>query len=482
MTATDRRFLRVLVLVALGLLALHLVVDRLPVAWAFRFYPDSLVGPGGRLQPQEWLWGVFPITYLPNWLRWAAGAGVAVLVLWAALASDLGRLRTVRLAFPRRWWVQAVLAGLSLVLFYAGRVVHTRWGDAFLLVKGIADPGVRLTYNWQAPLDTYLHAQLFHLGARLWGWTDAMPAYWWLSSLAGAVAVWVMLRLAAGIGNTNLRAWAVFGLLATVGTVQLFFGYPENYTLISLLILIYFWLAWRFAQGRGSLWAPSLALALANGFHPSTLVLQPSLWVLAWWGTMRTKERRPQAILRTLPALVIPPLLVGAAVLALMTAGGHGLTTLLGPEAPGGGDHHWWVPLVAPGSKWEYYTVFSSGHLLDIVNQQMLSMPFTLPLLLLLVVFYRPRLPRDAYSACLVAATAAYVLLTWAWNPDYGGQRDWDLFAVAAWPATLLAAYWLERSLSREVLLRACLIVIPFQALHTAAWVFSNTRPWEWPV
>ena len=186
------------------------------------------------------------------------------------------------MAFLTRVGCRVLLAALSLPVFYLGRVVHTRWGDAFLLVKGIAHPDVRLTYNWQAPLDTYLHAQLFHLGERLWGWTDAMPAYWWLSSLAGVGAVWVMLRLADDVGRSNLERWAIFGLLATLGSMQLFFGYPENYTIISLLLLLYLWLAWRYAQGEVSLWQPSIVLALANGFHPSTLVLQPSLWVLAW--------------------------------------------------------------------------------------------------------------------------------------------------------------------------------------------------------
>ncbi len=481
MAVTDRRFLRLLALYALGLLALHLAVKWVPAAWANVMYPQALVGPGGRLKPEEWLWGIYPFTYLPAWLRWTAGVGTATLVVWAGFARDLGRVRTVHVPFPHRRWVQAALAALCLPVFYAGRVVHTRWGDAYLLVKGIADPGVHLTYNWQAPLDTLVHTLVFRVGAPLGGWTDALPAYWWVSSLAGAGAVWVLLHLAADIGQTDLQAWALFGLVATLGAMQLFFGYPENYTLISLLILVYLWLAWRFAQGRASLWAPSLALALANGFHPATLVLQPSLWVLAGWVARQKTDRGAQTALRTLVALVAPPVVVGAAVLALMTAGGHGLASFTGAEAPGGGDHRWLVPLAAPSTKWEYYAMFSRGHVMDILNQQWLSMPFTLPLLLLLAIFYRKRMPRDAYSLCLLVAAAGYVLLTWVWNPDYGGQRDWDLFAVAAWPATLLAAYWMIRGLDRDTLARACLIVVPVQALHTAAWVFSNTRPWEWP-
>ncbi|MBX7236502.1 MAG: hypothetical protein K1X65_19105 [Caldilineales bacterium] len=481
----DRRCLRLVALFALALLGLFLLVKHLPAAWAGFWYPERLIGPQGRLLPQEWLWGVYPITYLPGWLRWAAIAMTAGVVIWAGFGR-IGRfddrLRSLkRIGFPHSAWVQIALAGLSFPVFWLGRVVHTRWGDAYLLVNGIAHPDVRLLYNWQAPLDTFVHALLFRLGERWWGWQDALPAYWWLSSLAGVGAVWVLLRLADEIGRTPLERWTVFGLIATLGSIQLFFGYPENYTLISLLILAFLWLGWRFAHGQTSLWAPGIVLALANGFHPATLVLQPSLWALAF-AVLGRRNLGLHPGLRSLAALIVPPLAVGVGVVALMSSGGHGLAAFVGAEAPGGGDHRWLVPLFTVSSSWEYYTMFSRGHLLDVINQQILVMPFTLPLLLILVIGYRSHLPRDPFAWFLLIAGASYVLLTWLWNPDYGGQRDWDLFSVAAWPATLWAAYWLTRALNAPTLARALLIILPVQALHTVAWVFSNTRPWEWPV
>lgn len=475
MRTSERRFVRLTAIFALALLLLHLLVSRIPAAWAFIWYPQKLVGPGGRLSPEEWLWGVFPITYLPGWLQWLLLGLAAVVVLWAGFSLDSFSFRLP--AYPCKRWVQVPIAALSLILFYLGRVVHTRWGDAYLLVKGIAHPDVRLTYNWQAPLDIFVHARFFQLGERLWGWTDALPAYWWISSLAGVAAVWVLLRLAQEIGRNDNERWAVFGLMATLGAMQLFFGYPENYTLISLLILIYLWLAWRALQGQTSLWVPSIVLALANGFHPATLILQPSLWVLAFW-IARNRERR---FLKSLPALIVPSLVVGLGTFALMSAGGRGFDAFIGAEAPGGGDHRWLVPLTTISSDWEYYTMFSRGHLIEILNQQLLVAPFSLFLLLVLLIGFWSALPRDGYSLFLVVAAASYLFLIWVWNPDYGGQRDWDLFAPAAWPVTLLAAYWLTRVLAISVLTRVIVIVVTVQLLHTAAWVYSNTRPWQWP-
>ena len=82
----------------------------------------------------------------------------------------------------------------------------------------------------------------------------------------------------------------------------------------------------------------------------------------------------------------------------------------------------------------------------------------------------------------LLIATVCYELFVWLWNPDYGGQRDWDLFSLSTIPSTLLLAWLLPRRLTELRLLRAAVWpLILFQALHTAAFVYQNTLPWQWP-
>ncbi len=473
MTTPERRLVRSLALYALILMGVHMLVAHLPTSWAFFWYPEKLVGEGGRLAPQEWLWGFYPYTYLARGWQLVLGGLTAV---WVLVMGFAPHIPSWHLPYPRSWRWQAILSLAALPLFWLGRTVHTRWGDAYILVKGIAHPDVRLMYNWQAPLDTWLHAWLFRLGEAWWGWTDALPAYWILSSLAGGMAVGVLLRMAGEIGRRDLERWTLFGVMMTLGSVQLFFGYPENYTLISLLMLVFFWLGWRFLQGRGSLWGPGVVLALAHGFHPATLFLQPALWFLVWWGWRRQNGSLP----RLVAAVVLPVLLVGMSVLGLMTAGGHGLQAFLGPEAPGGGDHRWWVPFTQPTSQWEYYTMFSRGHVMDVVNEQALTQPFTLFTLALILIFRWKQWPRDGFSWFLLLAAGAYLALIATWNPDYGGQRDWDLFSIAAWPGGLLMAYWLTRALAPSALRRASGIIIVSQLLYTAAWVYSNTLSWEW--
>jgi hypothetical protein len=81
----------------------------------------------------------------------------------------------------------------------------------------------------------------------------------------------------------------------------------------------------------------------------------------------------------------------------------------------------------------------------------------------------------------LSIAAACYLLFTFVWNPDYGGQRDWDLFSLASLPATLLLALLWPRLLRKRDLWGAALPLLLLQGWHTLAWIYQNTLPWQWP-
>jgi hypothetical protein len=452
MSPTSRRLVWALRLLAVALVGLHLAAPRL-----------------GEVNA----WGLWPATVLPPAWRW----GLALLVVaavWAGPKLPVPRWR------PPGPWARIGVALAAGVLFYLFRLRHLRWGDAYILVNAIPHPDVRLTYVWQAPLDVYLHARLWALGNAWFGWPDPMPVYWIIGALAGVAFVWTLLGLAAWLGRNTVERILIVGLIATLGTMQLFFGYVENYSIMTLGVLVYLWLALRALKGEVGLVWPAAALALTNAFHPSTLALAPSLLLLAW---QRDRLGVEASRWRALAGLIVPYALVGAGVLALMTAGGHGLDALAGADYPGGGDRRWFVPLFTVQTRWEHYTMFSLGHLADIVNQQLLVAPVIWPGLILCAALAGWRVPwRDPAFRLLAAMAGGYLLLILTWNPDYGGQRDWDLFAPAAAPAAALLAYVLPRALPEvEALWAAAWALIPVQGFHTAAWVYQNTLPWEWP-
>ncbi len=442
---------------------------------------------------ESYAWGVWPVTYLPSLARWTL-AGLATLVCWPPITRRIATWLDRLSGRPPVPHLPLLLGFISLIPFWLFRLAHTRWGDAYILSQAIAHPGVRLTYNWQAPLTVYLHARLWALGHRLWGWADAMPAYALTSTLAGGVFVYVLARLSAELSTPSAmgrdepsgarRALPplTFGLVITLGTTQLFFGYVENYTLMSLGMMVYLWLAWRCLQGQlAPIW-PATALAITHALHPSTVVLAPSLVYLGWaWARRRTG---PGGGLAAAWQIALPMIVVAGGVMALMESGGHGLAYLVGEDRPGGGDGRWLVPLFETTTRWEHYTMFSWGHLLDIVNEQLLIAPVVLPALLCLAGSGpRPQVRHGtAWTRLLRLASGAYLLFIWTWNPDYGGQRDWDLFAPSAIPLALLLADRLAAALpDRDAYPQAGVMLITAQALHTIAWVYQNTLPWSWP-
>jgi hypothetical protein len=469
MSNVSRRLLWALRLLGLALIAL------------------SLVAP---LLTEKAAWGLWSMTIVPTPIRWVLALAASALVLFGDHLRMPAWLDRFRLGSP---WIRLGLAVVCAIPFYLLRVQHLRWGDAKVLVQAIPHPDFKLTYVWQAPLDVFLHAKGWALGNQLFGWPDPRPVYWILSTAAGVAFIWVLLELAGWLGRNRAERILIVGLVITLGTMELFFGYIENYTFMTLGVLIFIWLALRAIRGEVSLAWAAVTLALTNAFHPSTIILIPSLvyagYLAARGGRRSNPEDReigalagkhyPGSTWLAIASIVVPYLLIFAGVVVLMTSGGHGIDALLGADAPGGGDRRWFVPLYRTATKFEHYTMFSLGHLQEIVNEQLLVAPAILPGLILIVLFAWSRLPlRDPALRLLTLMAACYLLLTLTWNPDYGGQRDWDLFAPAAIPAAILLGYALPRALPEaRALSGAGWALVAAQGFHLVAWVYQNTLP-----
>jgi hypothetical protein len=453
--------------------------------------------------PEEAAWGVWPYTAVPGWVGWLAGLAAASLLLPPIndlIAGGLRRLWAVLpgKTHPRRWFAATALA--MAVPFWAMRIRHVRWGDSRFIIEALSYTGpdrpVWTTYNWQSPLTVFLHARLWLL-LNPWPGIGVGTLYALTSIASGIGFVYVLFLLADALGRDRLEKALIFGLVATTGSMELFFGYVENYTIMSLGVLLTLYLGVRCLQGQLRPVWPALALSVANAFHPSTVVVWPAVCYMTWRVAGTSKDR-----LRAWAQLVIPPLLVFGALSALMMSGGHGPVSLLTDDRPGGADAVMFVPLFQITTGWQHYTMFSMGHGLDWANEHFLLSPFGV---LILVIIGCARLarrpststavPPESQPACqpsqaergitgfLSIASLSYLLLTFVWNPDYGGRQDWDLFAPSAFVYTLLAAYLLARNVAgqpasqagRRALGRIAQGLLAVSALHTAAWIYYNT-------
>jgi hypothetical protein len=459
--------------ITLLLLALHIYVRTLP--------PTPTPIPAATDAESAW-WGLWPVTLLsPVWFWLGA---VLVLVTMLAIPFWMGRAQSRDLSLG---WLYAVSA-LLLAAFYLFPIVHTRWGDAYILSQAIAwpDPSLRLTHSWQAPLDVFLHSQFWLAFGEPRGWHDAIPVYHALSPIAGALYLLVLLQIAAD--RNFAPSWLTFALMATLGLIQLFFGYIENYSFAAAGILAFLWMGRRVLQNRSPLWLAALILAITNATHPSTLVLGPALLYLAWATWRQGTTPFGRVTLETM----LPFIAIAGGTLWLMQVGGHGLAAFFTTDRPGGSDASWFVPLWGTHTRWETYTLLSWLHVRDLLNQMLLVAPIVLPSLFWIMLATRQ--DRKLYEAksrteneqnetrhFLAIAALFYLLLIAVWNPDYGGQRDWDLFSLAWIPTTLWLLSVARAKLNNSTMLVGFTPLLVLQALHTVAWVYQNTLPWTWP-
>jgi len=520
-------------LLTLLLLALHIYVRTLP--------PTPTPIPGPTDAEAAW-WGLWPVIYAPDWAvmlgavligGWIAGWWVIEMVhihkpTKAQHAIDLNLPQSTR---TTQYVILLLVTVLLLCAFYVFPLVHTRWGDAYLLTKAIAwpDPALRLTYSWQAPLDVFLHSQLWLRLHETLGWEDAMPVYRLLSPVAGLL--YLIAALGVARDQQPLPMWLTFGWMTSLGVLQLFFGYVENYSFAAAAILLYLWLGLRTLAGWTPLWITATTLAVTHALHPSTIVLAPSLLYCGWQQLRSATNLQTQGNklgarhvlfkgfspglstgVSTMLSIALPMVVVSLAVVGLMEAGDHGLAVLASSDRPGGGDARLFVPLWTTTTRWEHYTMFSWLHLRDFLNEQLLVAPVVLPGLVVLWFAKgikkgnrrqaktrdRQEVQSDNHQSSMALcahymnvnrqlsfiqiAALCYLFFTWVWNPDYGGQRDWDLFSLAAIPAALWLATALPGQLpDRRYLQAGTIPLLMLQWLHLAAWIYQNTLPWEWP-
>jgi len=481
-------------LIALVLWGLHLYGRTLP--------PTPTAIPQPASAEAAW-WGVWPITYAPAWVVTLMSLCLISVMLWGWAQTishwpwTMNHWQFRQRLTPRGpLSLFATLCAISIVLivaFFAFPIVHTRWGDAYILANAISwpDPALRLTHSWQAPLDVFLHSRLWLWLHEDMGWDDAAPVYRLLSPLAGVLYLEVVLALSRD--DRLAPGWLTYGMLTSLGLLQLFFGYVENYSFAAAGVLAYLWLGMGALRGDQPLWLAALILAITNATHPSTVVLAPSLLYCGWRVARRSTNTSAPSWRSTTMQIALPMVCVAGGTILLMEMGGHGIAALLTSDRPGGSDARPFVPLFATSTRWEHYTLFSWLHLRDFLNQQLLVAPVVLPSFLLLGPFWlhgrrtrqrscNPLHTRYSTRNFLFIATVSYLLFTWVWNPDYGGQRDWDLFSLAALPTTLLLIALLPCVLPcRRYLLAGARPLILVQAFHTTIWIYQNTLPWEWP-
>ena len=354
---------------------------------------------------------------------------------FTSLAQALGQSARVRGAA----WAMALPS--LFAAFVALRQRNLRLGDGAMLTQWVElrvhTVGHQVTYD--EPLELYFHSLAYRVLHAAFDW-DVAASYGLLSALAGLAFILLLVALwrdAAAESGAPLTALAI-GLSLATPSVQLFFGYVENYSLVAVASLGYALVALRsLERGLSPLW-PAAALGLAISFHVLAGWLGPSLLFVFWHHAASRTPAGRVALLAQMGAVSLVP--VGLTV-AAMTAVGVPVAAL--------GETHLaalkFIFLVPPEAPYFVYPAFSAAHWRDIVNQ--IALTSLAPLALIAVV--ARRLPagiwrRDARLGFFAWAAGFLHVFGLVWNAENGAALDWDLFALTGFFDALLAARCLQ--------------------------------------
>jgi hypothetical protein len=439
--------------------------------------------------PQSRLWGVNHLTFYSVPVRVVALVFLALMFvpgtsrrLYAAL---LFVSRVIKTGGTNVDVALTVIAVASVVLFWSFRASTNLLGDGQLIAQSFEaswkghekvimrsakaivleeriSPGATLVYYGAAKAIT----GVFERGPV---WAIRLFIAW-----MGAVLVYIILGLARrGPFSPEVRLWLlVLTLFST--TMQLFFGYIENYSPLVFTGVLYLVMGFVVIHGGGRLWMLIVLFLLTFYAHIQAVLLGPSLLYLILW---RSLEKRRERVER-----FAGPALTAITVLGAIAAG---FTSI--------GDYY--LPL--SGGKW-FYGMFSPLHFADVLNEAMLLMPI-LPLFVVMAWVNRSLARRPfGYRAGTGGEARGWFAMTAEWHfvililvpcflylflfkPEIGMARDWDLFTMSMLGLVPLALLIINRFFrATKMQLSAASFTVPAIAIYvvlTVAWVGINASP-----
>jgi tetratricopeptide (TPR) repeat protein len=448
----EARFEFAVSMFATAFLLAHLIASFFPTGrtWGFHhwiFYP----------LPLRFLFLAGILLCLPAVRRYMAK------LIWPVLSKGPLQITLNR-------YVLALILTLTLSpIFYLLRTSTHFLGDGYIIVRSISIGNILL---WAEPLDSFLHEVLYTYLHTPLGLTGEM-VYAITSCFMGACFLFVSALCVGSFSRDPGKKAFLFLSLLSMGSIQLFFGYVESYTILMVEILVYLFVSLRYLQNRGSIFLPSLLFSLTVCTHLSGVILFPSLLYL-YASRLKTWDHWKK------PLFSSCAMLIGAAIPVLLLLLCVVQTNVELKEAWGDitkGSHV--LPLTAPHDdpQSSRYGLLSLTHLMNLFNEIVLIAPIALLLgPASFIAYRRKRIFRDQISLFLLIASGACLVYLFLFKPDKGASRDWDLFAMCSVPWTLYAAYLFSTApIRKDRYGRIGVVLLITALLHTGPWILTNS-------
>ncbi|MFC1528959.1 tetratricopeptide repeat protein [Candidatus Latescibacterota bacterium] len=416
-----------------------------------------LLHAAASLSFAQLMWGVDSWRYLPP--------GTVLIFLLLGLLSFLPLVH--RLLKPKINILGHVLSRIpsvfwlpiGAVVFYVLRQKTFFLGDGLLR---ITNTEANYLFSFEEPLDTLLHNIAYDYLHSFFN-VSGKEIYQWISILVGVIALWGLLYYSRDLFKNSGERWFIGLLVALTGTVQLFFGYVESYTIVNCLILLFLLSSLLMLKRERMTVVPVVFLSLAVISHPVGAMFLPGA-VYAYY----TVISKPRTGARKYLEFLLPAGIFSGVVIALLIVFWiSGITPLAFIKHYLRGSNI--LPLFSTG---DLYGILSLYHLIDIANEIGLIIP---SIIALSYIGSRFRLLRLSDSILfLLLCTAGMLFFMSTFNPKLGYSRDWDIFALTAFPVTLLLGM-LILDLKEKNLFSIAFPLILISFIHTGSWIWVNS-------
>ena len=398
--------------------------------------------------PASFLWGINNLTYLDPAYRIALLL-ISLLHLLPALAAKytvwiervLLLLSSKKIFFRLFYIVIGIVCGYG---FYYFRISTDMYGDSrtllTLLSKKVYSFSDLINFNDYEPLTRMVNqkvAGLLHIDQKL--------AYQVVSSACGGIFISSIFFFVRSLKESAPWKTLVIILFLTTGANLLFFGHVEDYTLPYICIFLYLITAWLYFDGKKTLPVLLILFLIGIRLHFQMLLFLPSLIYIF----LHNRSNRSPAVHQFLKpkkiVLFVFITLIFAALAYFFYFKAYHLTSNNQTERAS----KIFLPMVNPLSPPHNYSLFSSNHISDVLQEFLFTLsPGTIILLALAFFFSRNVKWRDARLVFFGISAFYFIIFNFTANPILSMARDWDLFSLAAAPLTFfgitIARQWFK--------------------------------------
>ncbi|MBN2542763.1 tetratricopeptide repeat protein [bacterium] len=425
--------------------------------------------------PENLLWGIDFWRYIPHGFILMIG----LIILYTALFWLGARwLKTpwekIRNSIPNisRVWIALAAAIGAAIIFYLFRVKIYLLGDGYIVTRALERNELAHSL-YKEPLDIVIHWVVFKAVLKIAS-IEAAQIYSAISILSGAFFVFIIAYFIKYITNTPNEKWLTYLSLCFTGTILLFFGYVESYTIVNVLLMGFFISSLKCIQEKQAPLIPSFLLGLSICFHLSAGIFIPVLLYLWIFYLINVAGFDTKIILGLKGiAAFISPMFALILIYKFMNYPLYSFYVILMQEKN-------FLPLNDYNKPFDAaYSIFSFPHLLDIINEIYLIAPLFL-LFLIIMIPLRKKIfsHRNQQWIFLTISLIVSLICIVGFNLKKGASRDWDLFASLAIPLTLFALYSISLVKIKWNSTMSYVLSL-FLFIHIIPWIMVNSNN-EW--